>query len=275
MLLAGFRGPEAEAAPLIEAVSTAAQAAGQGLAVQWSQWVAAILYNGLGRYEAALAEAQAAEQSAELHVSTWALPELIEAATRTGQTELAAEALGRLAKATSIGQTDWGQGIDARSRALLSDGADADRWYREAVDRLGRTGFRPELARAHLLYGEWLRRERPAAPTRGRSCAPRTTCSPRSACEAFAERARGELRATGETVRTRTAGPRDQLTPQEAQIARLARAGLSNPEIATQLFLSPRTVEYHLAKVFTKLDITSRRQLRQAVPDSGRDGPMA
>jgi DNA-binding CsgD family transcriptional regulator len=274
MFLAGFRGAEAEAAPMIEAVSTAAQAAGQGLAVQWSQWVAAILYNGLGRYEAALAEAQAAEQSAELHVSTWALPELIEAATRTGQTELAAEALGRLAKATSIGQTDWGQGIYARSRALLGDGADADRWYREAVDRLGRTGFRPELARAHLLYGEWLRRERRRAEARTQL---RTAHDMFAVIgmQAFAERARGELRATGETVRTRTAGPRDQLTPQEAQIARLARAGLSNPEIATQLFLSPRTVEYHLAKVFTKLDITSRRQLRQAVPDSGRDGPMA
>ena len=274
MFLAGFRGAEAEAAPLIEAVSTAAQAAGQGLAVQWSQWVAAILYNGLGRYETALAEAQAAEQSAELHVSTWALPELIEAATRTGQTELAAEALGRLAEATSIGQTDWGQGIYARSRALLGDGEDADRWYREAVDRLGRTGFRPELARAHLLYGEWLRRERRRAEARTQL---RTAHDMFAAIgmQAFAERARRELRATGETVRTRTAGPRDQLTPQEAQIARLARAGLSNPEIATQLFLSPRTVEYHLAKVFTKLDITSRRQLRQAVPDSGRDGPMA
>ena len=274
MFLAGFRGAEAEAAPLIEAVSTAAQAAGQGLAVQWSQWVAAILYNGLGRYEMALAEAQAAEQSAELHVSTWALPELIEAATRTGQTELAAEALGRLAKATSIGQTDWGQGIYARSRALLGDGADADRWYREAIDRLGRTGFRPELARAHLLYGEWLRRERRRAEARTQL---RTAHDMFAAIgmQAFAERARRELRATGETVRTRTADPRDQLTPQEAQIARLARAGLSNPEIATQLFLSPRTVEYHLAKVFTKLDITSRRQLRQALPDGGRDGPMA
>ena len=146
--------------------------------------------------------------------------------------------------------------------------------YREAIDRLGRTGFRPELARAHLLYGEWLRRERRRAEARTQL---RTGHDMFAAIgmQAFAERARRELRATGETVRTRTADPRDQLTPQEAQIARLARAGVSNPEIATQLFLSPRTVEYHLAKVFTKLDITSRRQLRQALPDSGRDGPMA
>jgi DNA-binding CsgD family transcriptional regulator len=232
------------------------------------------LYNGLGRYEAALAEAQAAEQSAELHVSTWALPELFEAASRTGQTELAAEALGRLAKATSIGQTDWGQGIYARSRALLADGEDAERWYREAVDRLGRTGFRPELARVHLLYGEWLRRERRRTDARAQL---RTAHDMLTAIgmQAFAERARRELRATGETARRRTASPHEQLTPQEDQIARLVRAGLSNPEIAAQLFLSPRTVEYHLAKVFTKLDITSRRQLRQAVPDGGRDGPMA
>jgi DNA-binding CsgD family transcriptional regulator len=161
-----------------------------------------------------------------------------------------------------------------RAAELLSDGADAERCYREAVDRLGRTGFRPELARAHLLYGEWLRREdrRADARTQLRAAHDMFTAI---GMEAFAERARRELRATGETVRTRTADPRDQLTPQEAQIARLARAGLSNPEIATQLFLSPRTVEYHLAKVFTKLDITSRRQLRRAVPDGGRDGPMA
>src|SRR6185437_4079993 len=141
MFIAGFRGAEAEAAPLIEAVSTAAQAAGQGLAVQWSQWVAAILHNGLGRYETALAEAQAAEQSASPHVSIWALTELIEAATRTGQTRQAADALGRLAEATSIGQTDWAQGIYARCRALLSDGQDAEDSYREATSRLGRTGF--------------------------------------------------------------------------------------------------------------------------------------
>ncbi len=203
----------------------------------------------------------------------WALPELIEAASRTGQRELAADALGRLAEATSVGQTDWGQGIYARSRALLSHGADADRWYREAVDRLGRTGFRPELARAHLLYGEWLRREDRRADARAQLRAAHDMFTA-IGMEAFAERTRHELLATGETVRTPSAGPRDQLTPQEAQIAQLARAGLSNPEIATQLFLSPRTVEYHLAKVFTKLDITSRRQLRQALSESGRDGPM-
>jgi DNA-binding CsgD family transcriptional regulator len=265
MLLAGFRGAEADAAPLIEAVSTAAQAAGQGLAVQWTQWVAAILYNGLGRYEMALAKAQAAEQSAELHVSTWALPELIEAATRTGQTQLAAESLGRLAEAASVGQTDWGQGIYARSRALLSDGEEAEGCYREAISRLSRTGFRPELARAHLLYGEWLRRERRRADAREQL---RTAHDMFAGIgmQAFAERARRELRATGETARRRTASPHEQLTPQEAQIARLARAGLSNPEIAAELFLSPRTVEYHMAKVFAKLDITSRRQLRQALP---------
>ena len=274
MLLAGFRGAEAEAAPLIEAVSTAARAAGQGLAVQWSQWAAAVLYNGLGRYETALAQAQAAEQAPEMHVSMWALPELIEAATRTGQTRLAADALGQLAEATSIGQTDWAKGIYARCRALVSDGEDAERWYREAAGRLSRTGFRPELARAHLLYGEWLRRERRRAGAQEHL---------RSAHEmfdaigmqAFADRARRELRATGATARRHTVGTRDQLTPQEAQIARLAAERLSNREIAAQLFLSPHTVEYHLGKVFTKLDITSRRQLWEALPDSGRDGPTA
>jgi DNA-binding CsgD family transcriptional regulator len=273
VLLAGFRGAEAEAAPLIEAMSAVARAAGQGVGVQWSHWAAAVLYNGLGRYENALAEAQAAEQAPEMHVSMWALPELIEAASRAGQARLAEDALARLAEATSIGQTDWGQGIYARCRALASDGEDAERWYREAADRLSRTGFGPELARAHLLYGEWLRREGRRADARAQL---RTAHDMFAAIgmQAFAERARHELLATGETVRRRTADTRDQLTPQEAQIAGLARVGMSNPEIAAQLFLSPRTVEYHLAKVFTKLDITSRRQLRQALPNSG-DGPIA
>jgi DNA-binding CsgD family transcriptional regulator len=152
--------------------------------------------------------------------------------------------------------------------------ADAERWYREAVGRLSRTGFRPELARAYLLYGEWLRREGRRVDA-GAQLRTAHEMFDAIGMQAFAERARRELRATGETARRRTASPHEQLTPQEAQIARLARAGLSNPEIAAQLFLSPRTVEYHLAKVFTKLDITSRRQLRQALPDTGRDGPMA
>ena len=152
--------------------------------------------------------------------------------------------------------------------------ADAERWYREAVGRLSRTGFRPELARAYLLYGEWLRREGRRVDA-GAQLRTAHEMFDAIGMQAFAERARRELRATGETARRRTASPHEQLTPQEAQIARLARAGLSNPEIAAQLFLSPRTVEYHLAKVFTKLDITSRRQLRQALPDTGRDGPTA
>ncbi len=275
VFLAGMRGAEAEAAPLIEAVITDSRAAGQGLGVQWSQWVSAILYNGLGRYEQALAEArQAAGQAPELFISLWALAELIEAATRTGQTALAAGALARLAETTSTGPSDWGQGIYARCRALLSDGQDADDSYREAMDRLSRTRLRPELARAHLLYGEWLRREGRRADARAQL---RTAHEMFAAIGmlAFAERARRELQAAGQTVRKRTAATRDQLTPQEAQIARLARAGLSNQEIGAQLFLSARTVEWHLAKVFTKLEISSRRQLQQALPDRTSAGPTA
>ena len=275
IFLAGLRGAEAEARPLIEAVITDSRAAGQGVGVQSSQWVSAILYNGLGRYEEALAEAQqAAEQAPELFTSMWALVELIEAASRTGQTRLAADALGGLAEATNVGQTDWGQGIYARCRALLSDGQDAEGFYREAVDRLSRTRLRPDLARAHLLYGEWLRRKGRRADSRAQLRTAYDMCAA-IGMEAFAERARRELLATGETVRRRTAGPHDQLTPQEAQIARLARAGLSNQEIGAQLFLSTRTVEWHLSKVFTKLEISSRRQLQRALPDRASAGPMA
>ena len=273
--LAGFRGTEAEATPLIEAVIKDSRATGQGLAIQESQRFSAVLHNGLGHYETAVGQAQqASEQAPELFTSMWALPELIEAASRTGQTRLAADALGRLAEATSAGQTDWGQGIYSRSRALLSDGADAEGWYRDAVDRLSRTGFRPELARAHLLYGEWLRREGRRTDARAQLRTAYDMCAA-IGMEAFAERARRELLAVGETVRTRTAEPYDQLTPQEAQIARLARAGMSNAEIAAQLFLSARTVEWHLRKVFAKLEISSRRQLEQALPDGASAGPMA
>ncbi|HEX6523489.1 MAG TPA: AAA family ATPase [Streptosporangiaceae bacterium] len=275
LVLAGLRGAEAEAVPLIEEASAAAQAAGQGLGVQFAQWVAAVLYNGLGRYETALSQAQqASEQAPELQESIWALPELIEAASRTGQTRLAAEALDRLAEAASIGQNDWGQGIYARCRALLSHGKDAEGWYRQAADQLSRTHLRPELARAHLLYGEWLRRKRRRIEARAQL---RTAHDMFDAIgmQAFAERARRELRATGETLRTRAADTHGELTPQETQIARLARDGLSNPEIAARLFISVRTVQYHLGKVFAKLEITSRGQLWQAIPDGGRDAPMA
>ncbi|TMR32432.1 helix-turn-helix transcriptional regulator [Actinomadura geliboluensis] len=272
--LTGYRGVADEAVPLIEAVIEEARAGGQGTGVQYARWTSAILHNGLGRYEKALADARAAAQEPELHLSVWALPELIEAACRTGRTRSAREALDRLAAATGIAETDWARGTYARSAALLSEGDDADDRYREAIDRLGRTSFRTELARAHLLYGEWLRREgrRGEARTQlGSAHDMSTTIGMR----AFAERARRELAATGESVRGRTAGAPVRLTPQEAQIARLAREGLSNPEIAAQLFLSPRTIEYHLGKVFTKLDITSRHQLRQALGDGAGSGLTA
>jgi DNA-binding CsgD family transcriptional regulator/tetratricopeptide (TPR) repeat protein len=274
VLLAGLRGSEAEALELIEAVRKDARVAGQGAGIQWCQLASGILYNGLGRYEKALAEAQqASEQAPELFVSMWALPELIEAASRTGQDQLAADALERLAEATSIGQTDWGLGIYARCRALLTDREDAEDSYREAIDRLNRTRFRPELARAHLLYGEWLRRERRRTDARAQL---RIAHDMFAGCgmEGFAERARRELAATGETALTRTVEARDTLTPQEAQIAGLARGGLSNPEIAAQLFLSPATVAYHLRKVFTKLGISSRNQLAPALPGRPGSAPL-
>jgi ATP/maltotriose-dependent transcriptional regulator MalT len=189
-----------------------------------------------------------------------ALPELIEAASRTGQIQLAATALGRLAEMTSTCQTDWGQGIHARCRALLGDGADAEGWYRQAIDGLSRTSVRTEFARAHLLYGEWLRREGRRADARAEL---HTAYDMFAAIgmEAFAERARRELVATGENVRKRDLSTHDQLTPQEAQIAQQAQSGRSNAEIGAQLFLSTRTIEWHLRNVYNKLGISSRRQL--------------
>ena len=266
MMLAAFRGREPEASTLIESAIKDATAGGQGTGVQTAQWVAAILFNGLGRYEQALAAArQASEGTPNISVNDWALAELIEASTRTGEDRLAADALERLAEATHASDTDWGLGIEARSRALLSEGETAERLYREAIKRLGRTRLRPELARAHLLYGEWLRREGRRTDARAQL---RTAHDLLAAIgmEAFAERARIELRATGERVRKRTVETHDELTAQERHIAQLARDGLSNSEIGTRLFLSPRTVEWHLRKVFTKLGISSRMGLHDALP---------
>jgi ATP/maltotriose-dependent transcriptional regulator MalT len=272
-MLASLQGNQAEAAPLIQSAIEDATAGGEGMAVTYAHWVAAVLCNGLGRHQEALAAARQASDHVQLYVTSWELPELIEAAARTGNTRIASDAMDLLAEWTRAGGTEDGLGMEARSRALLSEGEAAEGHYREAIARLGRTRLRPQLARAHLLYGEWLRRERRRGEAREQL---RTACQMLDAMgmEAFAERARRELLATGETVakrtvpaaRTRTAGSGEPLTAQEAQVARLARDGLSNPEIGARLFISPRTVQYHLGKVFTKLGISSRGQLHRALP---------
>jgi DNA-binding CsgD family transcriptional regulator len=270
LLLVGLRGSEAEAVPLIDATINAADAGGQGTAVTYARWAAAILHNGLGRYEEAREEAwQAAGDPSGLHAALWALPELIEAAARSGNMPMAIDAVARLAETTQASGTDLALGLEARSRALTAGDQAADGWYREAIVRLGCTHLRPEVARAHLLYGEWLRRQGRRTDAREQL---RTAHDLLSAIgmEAFAERARRELAATGETARKRpvqaAVAASQELTAQETQVAQLARDGLSNPEIAARLFISTHTVQYHLGKVFTKLGITSRGQLHQVLP---------
>jgi DNA-binding CsgD family transcriptional regulator len=238
-----------------------------------AQWAAAVLYNGLARYEEAAAAAQqAASHTSDPWLSMWALPELVEAAARSENAGLAHDALEQLAGTTRHCGTDWALGIEARCRALVSDGVVADELYREAVDRLSRTQLRPELARAHLLYGEWLRRHRRRTDAREQL---RTAYGLFAAIgmEAFAERARRELLATGETVRRRDSESATALTAQEAQIARLAGDGRTNSEIGAQLFLSSRTVEWHLSRIYTKLGISARRELHAALAAPGPDGP--
>ena len=265
--LAAFRGNQAEAAPLIQSTVEQATAGGQGLAVTVAHRAAAILCNGLGRYEEALAASREAIEHKHVYISLWALPELIEAAARTGNPRIAGDALDRLTETTRAGGTEHGLGIEARSRALLSEGEEAERYYGEAISRLGRSRGRPELARAHLLYGEWLRRERRRRDARDEL---RTALEMFEAMgmEAFAGRARTELRAAGERARPR--GPRapEVLTPQEAQIARMVAGHLTNREIAARLFLSASTVEYHLRKIFRKLGVTSRTQLARTLQDT-------
>jgi DNA-binding CsgD family transcriptional regulator len=262
--LLALQGREAEASMLI--ARTIEQAAGgQGISATNAHWAAAVLYNGLGRYEqAATAARQATSAPFLLYGAMWALPELVEAATRAGDTGLARDALERLREETLPCGTEVALGIEARCGALLSDGPAAGHLYRQAVDRLSRTGLRTELARAHLLYGEWLRREGQRLQAREQL---RTAHDMLAAIgmEAFAERARRELLATGEKLRKRSDETREELTPQEEQIARLARDGHSNREIGAMLFLSPRTVEWHLRKAFTKLGITSRNALHAAL----------
>jgi DNA-binding CsgD family transcriptional regulator len=259
-------GREAEADVLIKVEAKDAERRGEGEGLSFVQWASAVLDNGLGRYEQALAAAQqACEDSHVQWWSNWAIAELIEAATRLGMPGRAAGALDRLSEMARASGTDWALGIEARSRALLTEGDHAEVFYREAIDRIGRAHLRVELARARLLYGEWLRRRRRRREAREQLRSAHDAFESIGA-EAFAERARIELRATGGQARERTIEAADTLTTQEAMIARLAGRGASNPQIAAQLFISRATVAYHLRKVFVKLGLTSRDQLAQVLP---------
>jgi DNA-binding CsgD family transcriptional regulator len=269
LLVAVWRGRREETAALMAAAGRDAAARGEGRAIGFGQYATAVLFNALGRYDDALAMAQQASRHAEEQgsFSSWGIVELIEAATRSRKSGVAAGAFERLAETTQASGTGWALGIEARSRALLTDGPGAEPLYREAIDRLGRTRVRMELARAHLLYGEWLRRERRRLDAREQLHTAHEMLT-EMGLEAFAQRAARELQAAGETARRRTVETSGDLTAQEAQVARLARDGLSNPEIGSQLFISRRTVEYHLRKVFMKLDITSRDQLDGVLSDT-------
>jgi DNA-binding CsgD family transcriptional regulator len=264
LLLTAWQGREAETTELVEATTHEMLHRGEGTGLIYTSWARAVLCNSLGRYDDALGVATMAAGSGyqrEMGLPTRGLlAELIEAAVRSGQAGVGAEAIQRLTDIGRAGGTDWALGLQARSRALLGDGAAAETAYREAIDRLGRTRVQGELARAHLVYGEWLRREQRRLDARE----PLRTAYDMFAAmgaEAFAGRAARELHATGETARKRTVETTGELTAQEAQVVRLVREGHSNQEIAARLFISPRTVEWHLTKIFGKLHITSRRQL--------------
>jgi DNA-binding CsgD family transcriptional regulator len=259
LLLAAWRSREALATELVDAAIEEAPPDDVERVTALTHYAKAVLCNGLGRYEDALVAAQRACAHADLGLRGRAQVELVEAGARSDARDLAADALRSLERRTRTG-TDWALAVWARSAALLSDSAAAETLYREAVERLDRDGAAVHLARARLVYGEWLRRENRRVDAREQLRAAHETFDDLGA-EAFAERARRELLATGETARRRTDDTRSLLTPQEAQIARLAQDGLSNPEIGAQLFISPRTVQYHLRKVFLKLEITSRNQL--------------
>ena len=263
-LHAAIRGDDGAAMRIAEQM-TRAQAEGLGMALKTAQWATAMLHNGLGQYEQALT----AGRDAIAHRWEWGsqlfFNELIEAAARCGHAGVGAAALEQLAETVEPSGTDWGLGIQRRSQALLAPDGSAEALYRESIDRLARTRLRPQLARSRLLYGEWLRRANRRVDARAEL---RTAHDMfvEMGIHGFAERARRELLATGETVRKRSVDSFDELTPQEAHIARLAADGCTNTEIGAQLFISPRTVEWHLRKVFTKVGVTSRRELRDALP---------
>jgi RNA polymerase sigma factor (sigma-70 family) len=268
--LLAMRGREAETRQLIDTARAEIIRRGEGAGLSFMDWAESVLYNGLGRYAEALAAARRVVDETELVPVNWAMPELIEAAARVGALELAAETDERLANRSKASGTAWALGVAARSHALLADDGHAEDLYAEAIERLARTRIAVDLARAHLLYGEWLRRQRRRLDARNELRAAHQMFTA-FGMEAFAERARVELQACGEHARKRTVETLDQLTPQESQVARLAAQGTTNREIAAQLFISPSTVEYHLHKAFRKLGVKSRTQLAQRklqAPDS-------
>jgi DNA-binding CsgD family transcriptional regulator len=274
MMLAAWQGREQEAAELIEATSREGTAGGAARLASLAAYAGSVLYNGLGHSAAAYDAARRAFEREPMGYGSHIVPELAEAAARTGDVKRLTATLDWLSERARVTPTDWVLGIEARVRALLSEGEAAERHYRESIERLSRTQVRAQLARGHLLYGEWLRRER----RRGEAREPLRTAHEMLGAmgiTAFADRAARELLATGETARKRTVETAVELTAQEAQVARLARDGLSNPQIGARLFISTRTVQYHLGKVFTKLDITSRSQLALALPADPDTAPAA
>jgi DNA-binding CsgD family transcriptional regulator len=263
IFLAAWRGQQSETSRLTTVSDRDATARGEGRTIGVTKYATAVLYNGLAQYDDALAAArQATEYPEDFTVFNWGLVELIEAAARSGKRDVAAAGVHRISEVTGTTGTDWAVGVEARSRALLSDGKTAETLYRQAIEALAGTRVRVELVRTHLLYGEWLRRERRRLDAREQLRIAHDSFT-EFGMAAFAERARVELEATGEHARKRTVETRDELTPQEAQISRLAADGATNPEIAAQLFISPSTVDYHLRKAFRKLGVKSRHQLKQ------------
>ena len=273
LLLVAYQGDLDRASSVIASTVREATTRGEGLGVQIGDRATAILNIGLGHYADALTPARQAAEENLGPFTAQALPDLVEAAARCGETTLAADALTRLQATTAVDGSDWAAGLDARCRALLTPGQPAENDYAEAVECLGRTRLRLELARTRLLYGEWLRREGRRVDARDQLRPAHDTFAHLGA-EAFADRARRELLATGEKVRKRQVDTATDLTAQEDHIARLARDGRTNPEIAAELFISARTVEWHLRKVFTKLGVTSRRGLKEALPARSQFHPL-
>jgi DNA-binding CsgD family transcriptional regulator len=268
LLLAGWRGDEAEALERIEHGIRDATARGEESTITIAELSRALVFNGLGRHEEAFLAGQRSCDHHPAKAYARALVEMVEAAARSGRVEEGRSALEQLSKGTRAAGTDWARGLESRSSALLSEGEPAERAYVEAIERLGRTRIRTELARSHLLYGEWLRRQRRRVDARAQLRTASDMFTEMGA-HAFADRAARELLATGETARKRSVETHLELTPQEAHVTRLAREGLTNPEIAARMFISPRTVEYHLHKVFAKLGVTSRGQLEHALSEQG------